>query len=156
MKLDSKGLGKKLMGAATVVALVAAWPAIKSSKANWDADQAAKSAETRRQVQEYVKMREELGMSNPFPPKSMLEKQDAEARRLGGGRAVFDGAVSNLGPSYMEVEFTLSGAARCHDAVSGLSRQKDVRIVINGRSAHRWEAWKICGAGVNHIKIGRG
>ena len=144
----------KLMGAAAVVALVAGWPSIKSVKAEWEAERAAKakSAEARQKVQEYVKMREELGMSNPFPPKDMLKKQDADARRLGGGRNVFEGAISNLGPTYMEVEFTHSGTERCRSAVRGLSQHKQVRIVVNGRSAHRKDAWRLCGGGANHIK----
>lgn len=144
--------GSKLTWAAAVVALVAAWPIVKAVKADREAEQAAKAAETRQKVQEYMKMREELGMPNPFPPKDMLAKQDAEARKLGGARSVFEGASSALGPKYMEVDFKHSGVERCRTAVRGLSRHKEVRIVVNGRSAHRKEAWRLCGGGINHIR----
>jgi len=144
--------GGKLLGAAAVVALLAAWPIVKAVKADWEAEQAAKTHETRHKVQEYLKMREELGMPNPLPPKDMLEKQDAEARRLGGGRNVFEGATSAFGSKYMEVEFKHSGVERCRNTVRGLSHHKQLRIVVNGRSAHRKEAWRLCGGGINHIK----
>lgn len=136
------------MGAAAVVALLAAWPIVNAVKA----ERATKAAETRKKVQDYIEMREELGIPNPFPPKSMLEKQDAEARWLGGGRNVFEGAVSSLGPTHMDVEFTHRGMERCRSTVRGLARHKEVIIVINGRSAHRKDAWRLCGGGANHIR----
>ena len=149
-------VGGKLRGTAAVVALLAAWPIVNAVKADWEVERAMKAAETRKKIQEYREMREELGISNPFPPKSMLEKQDAKARRLGGGRNVFEGAVSSLGPTHMNVEFTHHGMERCRSTVRGLARHKEVSIVINKRSAHRTDAWRLCGSGANHIRATRG
>jgi hypothetical protein len=140
------------MGATAVAALLVAWPTVKAIKADWEAEQAARSTAARKNTQEYARAREDIGLSNPFPPKAMLEKQEAESRRLGGGQHVFEGAISSLGPTYMDVEFRHYGTERCRNAVRGLSHHKEVRIMVNGRSAHRREAWRLCGGGLNHIK----
>lgn len=142
----------RLIGAATVIALIAAWPIIQAVKADWEAERAAKSSETRRKIQEYAKTREALGMPHPFPPSDLLIKQDADARRLGGGGKVFEGAISAFGPTHMDVAFTQSGPDRCRETVRSLSRHKEMRIVVNGRTAHRKDAWRLCGEGRNHIR----
>lgn len=149
----------KVMGVAILLALVAGWPSIQSAKAQWSAERERQSAETRVKIQDYAKMRDELGMPNPFPPKDMVARHEAEARKLGGerGASVFEGAVSALGPSYMEVEASVSGVDRCRGSVKALgSSSKDARVRVNGRAAHRKEAWKLCGAGVNNIRVARG
>lgn len=149
----------KVIGVAILLALVAGWPSIQSAKAKWDAGHARESAETREKIQDYVKTREELGLSNPFPPKDLIAEQEAEARRLGGGggKSVFEGAVSALGPTYMEVEASVHGIERCQDSVKALGRSsKDVRVRVNGKTAHRKEAWKLCRKGTNAIRVARG
>lgn len=149
----------KVIGVAILLALVAGWPTIQSAKAKWDADRARESAETRQKIQDYVKMREELGMPSPFPPKDLAAKHEAEARRLGGGggKPVFEGASSALGPTYMEVEVSLPGVKRCQDSVKAFGNGgKDVRVYVNGKTAHRKEAWKLCGKGANAIRVVRG
>lgn len=148
----------KAIGVAILLALVAGWPSIDSAKAKWDTDRARESAETRQKIQGYAKMREELDMPSPFPPKDMVAKQEAEARRLGGGgKSVFEGAASRLGPTYMEVEASVSGAEHCRHSVKAFGDSgKDVRVYVNGKTAHRKEAWKLCGKGANAIRVVRG
>lgn len=147
----------KVMGVVALLALVAGWPSIQSAKAQWSAERERKSADTRAKIQDYVKMRDELGMPSPFPPEDMMARQKAEAQRLGGGgsKSVFEGTVSALGPSYLEVEASVSGVERCRDSVKALGSSKDARVRVNGRTVHRKEAWKLCGAGANNIRVVR-
>lgn len=148
----------KVIGVAVLLALVVGWPSIQSAKAKWEADRARESAETRQKIQDYVKMREELGLANPFPPKDMLARQEADARKLSGGsKPLFEGATSAVGPIYMEVEASVPGLERCRSSVKSFGASgKDVRVYVNGDTAHRKEAWKLCGKGSNAIRIVRG
>jgi hypothetical protein len=127
---------------------------------SWRAEREQQAAETRQKVQDYAKMREELGMANPFPPKDVLAKHEAEARKLrqrAGGQGVFEGAPSAMGPAYLSAEVTQSGRKRCQETTRSLAgSSKEAVIRVNGKAMHRKEAWKLCGDGVNHIKVTRG
>ncbi len=147
------------MGVVALVALVVSWPMVRSAKSKWDAERDREHAETRQRVQDYARMNEELGIRSPFPPKHMLDKQKAEARKFGGGggEPVFEGAASAFGPTFMDVEASYPGLQRCRDIVRSLgTSSKDVRIFVNGKTAHRKKAWQLCGHSTNKIRVVRG
>lgn len=140
-----------ILAGVVVVATIANWPAIQGAKANWGTDREAARAAQHERIQDFVAMRKELGMASPFPPGELLDKQQAESYKLGGGGRMYEGVVSALGPSSMEASAKYSGAARCREATRALGRNKNVRILVNGKSAHRLEAWKLCVPGANLV-----
>jgi len=140
-----------LVAAVGAIGLIASWPLIQPFLSGVKQEREQAQAETRARINEYIALREEIGMSSPTPPRELTQKQEAEARRLGGGNAM-EAAVSALTPSHMEVETNHRGIERCQEAVRNLGRDKNIRVLVNGKSAHRNEVWKLCGRGINHVR----